>query len=270
MYTWTAGEEVTSEKLAKSRLPDVLAVLFYVNASVVPSATKSMPMTGNGRYIFAPTSTEWRVWDSYAARVFQYNALYEYQRTSLSITPGPSTRVLSGSTEYVIASAAGGTTLYRYDADGQNEAAITVSGTSLTGCQRLGYDETTGYVYMQDAANMAGTAIKRFTFSNVTLTYVDTVTLSGAPANAGSEIMWVGATNLCFVDAYPATNRATWQRYGKNSGTQTTTKEFGTPNTNVSLIGWSVRQDDNALIQWHEIATDVGAIGYNISSRLDA
>lgn len=265
-----AGALPTFQTLTSSGIPDVISSLFVVNASVIPTQRSAGVMTGGGRYILFPGTTEWRVWDSYASGKFVYNGYYEYARTGLTISPEVATRVMSSSTEYIIASAAGGTSLYRYNADGQTETAITISGTTLTGCRRLGYDETTGYVYMQDGANQAATTVKRFTFSGSTLTYVDTITLSAAPANAGSTVMWVGTTNLCFVDAYSVTNKATWQRYGKNSGTQTSSKDFGTPNVNTTIAGWCVRQSDNAVFQWHEVSADLGSTGFNISARLDA
>ena len=181
--------------------------------------------------------------------------------------------MVSGSTDYIISadSGGGGTTFKRYDADGQNETSVTISGTTFTAIARTGYHASTGYVYVQDGT-LASTSIKRFTFSGSTLTYVDTITLNSAPANAGTSFIWIGDTNLCFIDGYPSSpnkNKTTWQRYNKTTGTQAASREFGSMSTTHVCVGFSVRPPDNACIQWHTAASGGLLNGYTLSNRLD-
>ncbi|MDP2654905.1 MAG: hypothetical protein Q8Q08_12865 [Candidatus Omnitrophota bacterium] len=124
-----------------------------------------------------------------------------------------------GATEYVLACATGGTDVYRYDSDGTNEALCTISGTAIgTGATRMGYDPSTGYVYIMDGSDKASTTIRRYTFTGTTLTFVDTITLSTAPLNLGRTQMWIGANYI--VIEQDTNNSLDFHRYGKDSGTE--------------------------------------------------
>lgn len=121
--------------------------------------------------------------------------------TSPTITPNVITGVFDGSTEYLLGAASAGTTIYRYSITGTGEAACTVSGATLVGVRRIGWDGT--YVYVQDdATNDAGTAIKKFTFAGTTLTYVSTITLGTAPTDTSSACrqMIINSTHIMFID----------------------------------------------------------------------
>jgi hypothetical protein len=186
--------------------------------SDLTSANDIFVVTSSGRYLLEGNSTTWQRFDA-----LRGDAPWPRNATAtvagLTITPGLACRVPDGATDYVLAFAAGGTACYRYAADGTTETAVTFSGTAITtGAYRIGYDPNTGYVYIQDGANKAATAIKRYTFSGSTLTYVDTITLGTAPDNSGSGCMFIGASYLCIDDSASGTT-VDIKRYGKNSGT---------------------------------------------------
>lgn len=143
--------------------------------------------------------------------------------TVATITPtiDPFCYTKDGSTEYLLAAAAGGTTVYRYSATGGTETSCTFSGTAPGAIRRMGYDPVQGYVYIQDGSNKNATTIKRYTFSGSVLTNINSdVTLGTAPnQNGGSGLMYVGSTYL-IIDDNAAKNYIKLRRYGKNSGTQ--------------------------------------------------
>ena len=155
--------------------------------------------------------------------------------TGLTISPTVLTRVQISGTDYLIGFATGGTTGYRYDTDFGNESVITVSGTTIVGARRIGYDGT--HVYIQDdATNDVGTSVKRFTMAGTTLTYVDTITLGTAPTDTssnGRQIL-IGATHFLFFDSDTNANQ-TIRVYDK-SGTQVLTQTFANADSNPTFM----------------------------------
>lgn len=250
--------------------PHMMIGLFQVGISEISSSNNCMAMTTHGRYILIPGSggtTTWYVWDSGSTYVYNYTRAASTTLTGLTIDPLVNCVVLSGTTEYILAFATGGTTCYRYNADGTSETACSFSGTAITtGAQRIGFSKDQGYVYIMDAATMAGTTIKRYTFAGTTLTYVDTVTLSAAPASAGTRNMYIGATYLIFGDALTNASRVTYQRYGRNSGTITTSKDWGHGTTGIGFVGNMIRSDDNGFLFCTE--ADTGSGTHSIIQRI--
>lgn len=183
------------------------------------STTAALISTTGSRYLIESGTTQWSIYDAWRSGC-PWQRTAGSTSTGLTITPTVSCLVLDSGTEYILSFATGGTAPYRYSALGASETACSFSGTAVaTGAQRIGYDFNTGYVYIMDGASRAATDVKRYTFSGTTLTYVDAVTLSAAPAATGSRVMFIGATNLCIFDD-AANTTPDMHRYGKSSGTQ--------------------------------------------------
>lgn len=235
----------------------------------------NLVMTGGGRYLLKPEnspSNVWEVWDTFGENLYSY---YREPETteSTSIYPLICTRVMDGNTERVIAFADGGTSGYRYNYDGSNETVVTVSGTTLNGVRRIGYDNNSGMVYIQDGAGYDSTTIMRFTFSGSTLTYVDSITLSAAPSinNPSCHLIFVGSTYLAFEDGVTNNSRVTFKRYNKTTGSATTDRNYGNGTVGVGFVGLCVRESDDGFIFWQESSGDSAAfsIGQRINERLD-
>ena len=194
-------------------------VIYWLGRLVADYTGRSGILTKGGRYILSGENVNsWRIFDA----IIPYNPFpknYTSAVTGLSINTDIATPVYDGSTEYVVAAAYGGTALYRYDNDGTNESSITVSGTTLTGVYRLGYNKDDAEVYLQDGTDQASTTIKVFTFAGTTLTYDRTVTLDTAPANAGPFAMFIGSNYVCIEDS-TSTNTVDIRRYDKGTGAQ--------------------------------------------------
>jgi hypothetical protein len=208
-------------------------------------------MTNNGRYIFSIEtggSGDMFLYDSGAEFVW----IYPRSATSSlspSIEPACLTQVRDAGVEYLLGVASGGTAVKRYDDDGTNETAVTVSGTSLTGIYRVGYSQADAVVYAQDGASADSTSIKRFTFAGSTLTYVDTITLSAAPTTGGSPcLIWIGQTNLAIVESYPNNSSAVFKRYDKDTGVATTDITLGVGTTGFGCVGVATRSTDGNLL----------------------
>ena len=240
--------------------PNSMFGLFQVSITGFSSGFQAICMTSHGRYVITPDgTTNLNVWDTGADYNYNYTRQTQFTRSGLTVSPEVLCTVLDGTTERLIGFAAGGTNAYRYDLDGQNEAVISFSGTAITtGAQRIGYSPGLGYVYIQDGADRAATAVKRYTFSGTTLTYVDTVTLSVAPAAGGCRQMWIGAVNLAIQDNNQNSSRVTFQRYGRTTGTQTASVDWGHGTAGVGFMGIAARMDDNALLFFTEADTGAG------------
>lgn len=220
----------------------------------------SSVMTGQGRYILVPTTTAWSVWDSFASYNFNYTRAAQFSRTT-TVVNAVNTRVVDEftGTERVLGFAQTGTTCYGYDADGQNEVTITISGVTLTGAQRMGYNQTSKRVYLMNGSDKASTTIYRFRFYNNTLTYVDTITLSAAPATGGCNHIWIGSTYLVFSDAATSNALAVYQRYAIATGTIASSVSWGNTSSSVIYLGNCTREDDNGFMHWQETSADAAA-----------
>lgn len=218
---WAAGEALAASDLntaIEHSIPHFWPWFGKRIGDLVSSSADCFAMTASGRYLLQGSSTNWYRYDAYVADSgHPRNATATV--AGLSITPNMCARYTDSGTEYIIAAAAGGTDIYRYANDGSGETTFTFSGTAITtGARRMGWDPNTGYIYIMDGANKAATAVKRYTVSGTVLTYVDTITLSAAPANLGSTCMFIGASYLCIDDSSDQ-NRVEFDRYGKASGT---------------------------------------------------
>lgn len=159
---------------------------------------------------------------------------------SLTITPAVNCAYMDSGTEYVLGAALAGTAIYRYDNAGGNEASVTVSGTTLVGVRRMGYDGTNVYI-QDDATNAAGTAVKKFTISGTTLTYVSTITLGTAPTGTSSTTstrILLTTTYLLFVDVVTASAQ-TINVYNKSTGTLVTALPFAFDVSFGLISDWS-------------------------------
>lgn len=175
------------------------------------------------------------------ARVFQRKSIGvpfgrgESAVSGLSVTPDIMTRVQVSGTDYIVALSLAGTSAYRYTSTFGSETLLTISGTTLTGAQRIGWDGT--YVYIQDGTDSASTTVKRFTLSGTTLTYYDTITLGTAPTDTGSlgyQIVFT-ATELLFFDV--DTNSAqTINVYLISDGSLVETFTQANNDSNVTLV----------------------------------
>jgi len=241
--------------------PYSMVAMFQLGITGLSNPNNTMVMTGNGQYILVPGTTSWSVWDSTQPRVYNYSRARTFNRTGLTASPEVNTRVLSGTTEYIIAFADGATSGYRYDADGQNEsAALTISGTTLTGTRRLAYNEASGYVYLQDGASQASTTVKRFTFSGTTLTYVDTITLDTAPTSGSCRYMWIGETHIVIAGTVTNASLVNWERFLISDGTKQSDISWGHGTSGVGFVGGMTRQDDNAMLFCSEMDNGTGTM----------
>lgn len=227
---WAAGEQLNASDLNTAVVHNTNAFWLWAGHTAGDTHGSIFVITSSGRYLLSGTTTSWYRFDAVKA-----DAPWPRSATAtvagLTITPAVAARVPDGSTDYVLAFASGGTACYRYNADGTTETAVTFSGTAITtGAYRIGYDPNTGYVYIQDGASKAATAVKRYTFAGSTLTYVDTITLGTAPDNSGCNQMFIGANYLC-IDDSTNSNTVDIKRYGKNSGTLIDDNTWG---------GWAV------------------------------
>lgn len=252
---------ITAETINYS--PNQIFALFQVGITELPSVGACLSMTRHGRYILVPylsgATNQWAIWDAGAEYIYNYTRNPSITVTPLTILPRVSCVVLDGTTEYILGFAIGGTVCYRYADDGTGETLVTISGTGITtGAQRIGYDKERGYVYIMDGASEASTTIKRYTFAGSTLTYVDTITLSVAPAAGGPLNMWIGSTYLIMGDAYTNASRVDYQRYGRDSGVQASSKTWGHGTSGVNFVGHMIRMDDNALLFATENDTGAG------------
>ena len=165
-------------------------------------------LTNNGQYMLIGVSTATTLYFRNSLRPsVPFPEAVTATRAGLTITPKVFCRVtsLSGN-EFIMAFATGGTSAYRYDPDGTDEAACSFSGTAITtGAQRIGFDPTNGYIYIMDGANKASTDVHRYTLTATTLTYVDAITLDTAPDNSGSNVMWLGKNYLVIDDSAGST-----------------------------------------------------------------
>lgn len=226
-----AGDDATAAQhnsLVTDSRDNTMNMLLWCG-STGTELTKNCVITSLGRYLLYSSATQWNRLDALIRNVPYPDTANATAIAGLSITPDVATRYIDSvsGVEYIIAFADGGTAPFRYDLDGQNEAAISFSGTAVsTGATRIGFDPGDKKVYVTDAADKSGTAVRRYTITGTTATFVDTITLSAAPANAGHIQMFVG-DNFLIIDDSASNTTADFHRYGKDSGTEQDNPSFG-------------------------------------------